>query len=152
MPARTDLGNRIRAARADLGWKQKNLAAEVRVEPITVSRRERGATTPISTQPSEWRSLAAQAGSPEISWTGHHETDAFALQLQGDDALERARLISGHVLCYRRRGRSVSRAARLRRQERLRATSPIRSKRAPAARQWSTKPSSIATRCPRPIT
>ena len=28
------------------GWKQKNLAAEVRVEPITVSRWERGATTP----------------------------------------------------------------------------------------------------------
>jgi transcriptional regulator with XRE-family HTH domain len=44
--ARTDLGNRIRAARADLGWKQKHLAAEVQVEPITVSRWERGATTP----------------------------------------------------------------------------------------------------------
>jgi transcriptional regulator with XRE-family HTH domain len=44
--ARTDLGARIRAARAELGWKQKHLAAEVRVEPITVSRWERGATTP----------------------------------------------------------------------------------------------------------
>jgi transcriptional regulator with XRE-family HTH domain len=43
---RTDLGDRIRAARGELGWKQKHLAAEVRVEPITVSRWERGATTP----------------------------------------------------------------------------------------------------------
>jgi transcriptional regulator with XRE-family HTH domain len=41
-----DLGDRIRAARADKGWKQKHLAAEVEVEPITVSRWERGATTP----------------------------------------------------------------------------------------------------------
>src|SRR5438552_5770274 len=40
------LGDRIREARAAKGWKQKHLAAEVRVEPITVSRWERGATTP----------------------------------------------------------------------------------------------------------
>jgi transcriptional regulator with XRE-family HTH domain len=40
------LGERIREARAAKGWKQKNLAAEVEVEPITVSRWERGATTP----------------------------------------------------------------------------------------------------------
>ena len=40
------LGDRIRQARAAKGWKQKNLAAEVEVEPITVSRWERGATTP----------------------------------------------------------------------------------------------------------
>lgn len=40
------LGDRIREARAAKGWKQKNLAAEVEVEPITVSRWERGATTP----------------------------------------------------------------------------------------------------------
>jgi transcriptional regulator with XRE-family HTH domain len=40
------LGDRIREARAAKGWKQKNLAAEVDVEPITVSRWERGATTP----------------------------------------------------------------------------------------------------------
>lgn len=37
---------RIRSARADKGWKQKHLAAAVSVEPITVSRWERGATTP----------------------------------------------------------------------------------------------------------
>jgi transcriptional regulator with XRE-family HTH domain len=40
------LGERIKAARAGKGWKQKHLAAEVDVEPITVSRWERGATTP----------------------------------------------------------------------------------------------------------
>jgi transcriptional regulator with XRE-family HTH domain len=44
--ARTKVGERIRAARADKGWMQKHLAAEVEVEPITVSRWERGATTP----------------------------------------------------------------------------------------------------------
>lgn len=46
MATRTVVGERIRQARADRGWKQKNLAAEVSVEPITVSRWERGATTP----------------------------------------------------------------------------------------------------------
>ena len=40
------IGERIRAARAEKGWKQKHLAAAVSVEPITVSRWERGATTP----------------------------------------------------------------------------------------------------------
>jgi transcriptional regulator with XRE-family HTH domain len=40
------VGDRIRSARADKGWMQKHLAAEVEVEPITVSRWERGATTP----------------------------------------------------------------------------------------------------------
>ena len=40
------LGERIREARASKGWKQRELASEVEVEPITVSRWERGATTP----------------------------------------------------------------------------------------------------------
>jgi transcriptional regulator with XRE-family HTH domain len=40
------LGERIKTARAGKGWKQKHLAAEVSVEPMTVSRWERGATTP----------------------------------------------------------------------------------------------------------
>ena len=43
---KAQLGERIRAARASKGWKQKHLASEVEVEPITVSRWERGATTP----------------------------------------------------------------------------------------------------------
>jgi transcriptional regulator with XRE-family HTH domain len=41
-----ELGDRIRQARAAKGWKQRELASEVEVEPITVSRWERGATTP----------------------------------------------------------------------------------------------------------
>src|SRR3954447_20447121 len=44
--AKGEVGERIREARASRGWKQKHLAAEVEVEPITVSRWERGATTP----------------------------------------------------------------------------------------------------------
>src|SRR3954467_7936854 len=44
--AKPKVGERIREARADKGWMQKHLAAEVEVEPITVSRWERGATTP----------------------------------------------------------------------------------------------------------
>src|SRR3954453_7821776 len=46
MTKRPPVGERIRNARADRGWMQKHLAAEVEVEPITVSRWERGATTP----------------------------------------------------------------------------------------------------------
>src|SRR5712692_4519185 len=42
----SELGDRIKNARTEKGWKQKHLAAEVEVEPITVSRWERGATTP----------------------------------------------------------------------------------------------------------
>jgi len=68
---RTELGERIRSARAELGWKQKHLAAEVRVEPITVSRWERGATTPDlrSLRPDvppalHWAALRALAKEP----------------------------------------------------------------------------------------
>jgi transcriptional regulator with XRE-family HTH domain len=46
MSQQPGLGNRIREARASKGWKQRELASEVEVEPITVSRWERGATTP----------------------------------------------------------------------------------------------------------
>jgi transcriptional regulator with XRE-family HTH domain len=46
MAHQPQLGSRIREARASKGWKQRELASEVEVEPITVSRWERGATTP----------------------------------------------------------------------------------------------------------
>jgi len=46
MAQQSGLGDRIREARASKGWKQRELASEVEVEPITVSRWERGATTP----------------------------------------------------------------------------------------------------------
>lgn len=40
------LGARIRAARVARGWKQRELAAAIHVEPITVSRWERGQHSP----------------------------------------------------------------------------------------------------------
>jgi transcriptional regulator with XRE-family HTH domain len=43
---KAEVAARIKSARAAKGWKQKHLAAQVSVEPITVSRWERGATTP----------------------------------------------------------------------------------------------------------
>jgi transcriptional regulator with XRE-family HTH domain len=45
-PQKAKVAVRIRAGRVAKGWKQKHLAAQVHVEPITVSRWERGATTP----------------------------------------------------------------------------------------------------------
>jgi transcriptional regulator with XRE-family HTH domain len=41
-----ELGKRIKQARDDRGWKQKDLAQAVHVEPMTVSRWERGVNTP----------------------------------------------------------------------------------------------------------
>lgn len=40
------IGESIRKARKDKHWKQKHLAAAVHVEPVTVSRWERGVNTP----------------------------------------------------------------------------------------------------------
>lgn len=40
------LGERIKEARDARGWKQKDLAAKVNVEPMTVSRWERGVNQP----------------------------------------------------------------------------------------------------------
>jgi len=45
-PHKARVAEKIKAARVAKGWKQKHLAAEVSVEPITVSRWERAATTP----------------------------------------------------------------------------------------------------------
>ena len=45
-PPKAEVAARIKSARTAKGWKQKHLAAQVSVEPITVSRWERGATTP----------------------------------------------------------------------------------------------------------
>jgi transcriptional regulator with XRE-family HTH domain len=89
--ARTDLGNRIRTARADLGWKQKHLAAEVRVEPITVSRWERGATTPdLETL----RLVAGATGKPLAYFVSGEaavpaESGAVEAIARMEDALER---------------------------------------------------------------
>ncbi len=78
------LGARIKSARAAKGWKQKHLAAEVRVEPITVSRWERGATTP------DFNALALVAdatGKPISYFLGEEEPAAPQPRL--DDAAER---------------------------------------------------------------
>lgn len=45
-PHKAQVAGKIRSARTEKGWKQKHLAAKVSVEPITVSRWERAATTP----------------------------------------------------------------------------------------------------------
>lgn len=41
-----ELGLHIKQARAERGWRQKDLAQAVHVEPMTVSRWERGINTP----------------------------------------------------------------------------------------------------------
>ena len=47
MPSpKAEVAAKIKSARVEKGWKQKHLAAAVHVEPMTVSRWERGATTP----------------------------------------------------------------------------------------------------------
>jgi transcriptional regulator with XRE-family HTH domain len=61
---RTELGGKIREARKEKGWKQKHLAAQVEVEPITVSRWERGATTPDL----DVLSLVAEATGKPVSY------------------------------------------------------------------------------------
>jgi transcriptional regulator with XRE-family HTH domain len=72
-----DLGPRIRTARAEKGWKQKNLAAEVDVEPITVSRWERGATTPDL----DVLNLVAEATGKPLSYFVDGSADAPASSL-----------------------------------------------------------------------
>lgn len=80
-----ELGDRIRQARASRGWKQRELASEVEVEPITVSRWERGATTPDL----DVLRLVADATGKPLSYfvadehkTGTVGTDATARKLE----------------------------------------------------------------------
>lgn len=70
------IGDRIREARAGKGWKQKHLAAEVEVEPITVSRWERGATTPDL---DVLRLVAEATGKPLSYFVSGDEPDSPAL-------------------------------------------------------------------------
>jgi transcriptional regulator with XRE-family HTH domain len=83
-PAKAEVGGKIRSARTAKGWKQKHLAAEVRVEPITVSRWERGATTP------DFNALALVAeatGKPLSYFVGEEEPSAHEPRLA--EAVER---------------------------------------------------------------
>jgi transcriptional regulator with XRE-family HTH domain len=72
--AKAELGGRIREARASKGWKQRELASEVEVEPITVSRWERGATTPDL----DVLRLVADATEKPLSYFVAGETDQAA--------------------------------------------------------------------------
>ena len=72
--AKAELGGRIREARASKGWKQRELASEVEVEPITVSRWERGATTPDL----DVLRLVAEATGKPLSYFVAGETDQAA--------------------------------------------------------------------------
>jgi transcriptional regulator with XRE-family HTH domain len=85
-PEKADLGERIRAARAAKGWKQKHLAAQVDVEPITVSRWERGATTPDL----DVINLVAEAtGKPVSYFVGGGETEEGGGSSGLDEAVRR---------------------------------------------------------------
>jgi transcriptional regulator with XRE-family HTH domain len=75
---------RIKAARVEKGWKQKHLAAAVRVEPVTVSRWERGATTPDF----DALALIAEATGKPVSYLLADETSGSA-EPELSDAVER---------------------------------------------------------------
>lgn len=81
---RKELGGRIREARAARGWKQRELASEVEVEPITVSRWERGATTPDL---DVLRLVAGATGKP-LSYFVAEESEPAAVP-PGDEAVRR---------------------------------------------------------------
>lgn len=93
------LGARIRAARTAKGWKQKHLAAQVEVEPITVSRWERGATSPdlevisqvaeVTGKPLSYfigdeNEQAATSGSPAALDDAAKRIEAAALQIANE--------------------------------------------------------------------
>ena len=83
-PHKAEVAARIKTARTAKGWKQKHLAAEVRVEPITVSRWERGATTPDF----DALALVAEAtGKPLSYFLGEEEAAAHEPRLA--EAVER---------------------------------------------------------------
>jgi transcriptional regulator with XRE-family HTH domain len=75
---------RIKSARVEKGWKQKHLAAAVRVEPVTVSRWERGATTPDF----DALALIAEATGKPVSYLLAEET-AEPREPQLSDAVQR---------------------------------------------------------------
>jgi transcriptional regulator with XRE-family HTH domain len=83
---RPDLGEKIRAARAAKGWKQKHLAAQVDVEPITVSRWERGATRPDLDVIAQ---VAEATGKPVSYFLGGGEAEAQPSSPRLEEAVRR---------------------------------------------------------------
>jgi transcriptional regulator with XRE-family HTH domain len=92
---KAQLGEKIRAARAAKGWKQKHLAAQVDVEPITVSRWERGATTPDL----DVINLVAEATGKSVSYfVGGGEEAAPTADPSGlDEAAKRIEAAALHI-------------------------------------------------------
>jgi transcriptional regulator with XRE-family HTH domain len=92
MAEKPQVGEKIRAARAGKGWKQKHLAAQVDVEPITVSRWERGATTPDL----EVLNRVAEATGKPVSYfvgkRGEPQAGASSALEQAADRIEAAAL------------------------------------------------------------
>jgi transcriptional regulator with XRE-family HTH domain len=88
------LGEKIRAARAAKGWKQKHLAAEVDVEPITVSRWERGATTPDLDVLNQ---VAEATGKPVGYFVGGEPEAESAAAGALDDAARRIEAAALHI-------------------------------------------------------
>jgi transcriptional regulator with XRE-family HTH domain len=83
-PDKAEVAARIKLARTTKGWKQKHLAAEVKVEPMTVSRWERGATSPDF----DALALIAEAtGKPLSYFVGEDDPPSSESQLA--DAVER---------------------------------------------------------------
>jgi transcriptional regulator with XRE-family HTH domain len=91
---KAQLGEKIRAARAEKGWKQKHLAAEVDVEPITVSRWERGATRPDL---NVLHQLAEATGKPVSYFVGGEEAEASGSATSLDDAARRIEAAALHI-------------------------------------------------------
>jgi transcriptional regulator with XRE-family HTH domain len=91
---KAQLGEKIRTARAAKGWKQKHLAAEVDVEPITVSRWERGATTPDL----DVLGLVAEAtGKPVSYFVGGEEASPAGDSSALDNAASRIEAAALHI-------------------------------------------------------
>ena len=88
---RPPLGDKIRSARAERGWKQKHLAAEVDVEPITVSRWERGATTPDL----DALSLVAEATGKPLRYFVDDQPREQGIRL--DEAVERIEAAAARI-------------------------------------------------------
>jgi len=90
---KTQLGEKIRTARAEKGWKQKHLAAQVDVEPITVSRWERGATRPDL---NVLHQLAEATGKPVSYFVGGDEPETPAASSL-DEAAQRIEAAALHI-------------------------------------------------------
>lgn len=80
------LGEKIKQARDDKRWKQKQLAAAVHVEPMTVSRWERGANAPDV----DTLELVAEATGKPLTFFFEEDAGDEAAEATLTEAVERA--------------------------------------------------------------